>query len=77
MSTENTSEDNPTTSVQTLRQTFINHPDLFDLCVVFGRLDQTAGNEQFITLLSHAVDKGFTFTRNDLGYQLTIHTPED
>jgi hypothetical protein len=66
----------PHGELKTLRESLINHPDLYDLVKALGQLDAAVDNsaKESMTFISSSIKKSFTFTKGDGGYTLSIET---
>ena len=73
-----TTPEEPQGEFRTLRESLIDHPDLYDLLKVFGLSPDVIANSatNSITFITPTIKKSFTFRKTDDGYDLKIDTPE-
>lgn len=73
-----TTPEEPQGEFRTLRESLIDHPDLYDLLKVLGLAPAVIANSSTdsITFITPTIKKSFTFIKTDDGYSLKIETPE-
>lgn len=77
MSDNGTSEE-PQGDFKTLRESLVDHPDLYDLVKVLGLATDsiTDSRSNSITFITPTIKKSFTFTKTEGGYDIKIETPK-
>jgi len=71
-------EEEPQGQITTMRESLINHPDIYDMVKALGLSAAVIENSKTnaITFFTPLMKKTFTFTKTDDGYTLKIDTPE-